>query len=117
MKSKSLCSVRGAERRWSPSAAVRGACPHCRCDERSWAAWGKGGVVAEGPYKLRPTLVDIRNQITAAVVYAEIYSESHPEHAEALHHFYEDITESFQELRDIVYGKPIMDQATHGSDC
>ena len=68
----------------------------------------RGGAVAEEPYKLRPTLVDIRCQITAAIAFAEIYAECHPQHAEALHHFYEDITQSFQELREVVYGKPIM---------
>jgi hypothetical protein len=68
-----------------------------------------GGVVAEDPYKLRPTLVDICCRITAAVAFAEIYAESHPQHADALHHFSKDIRQSFRDLREVVYGKPIME--------
>ena len=63
--------------------------------------------MAEESYKRRPTLVDIRSRITAAVAFAEIYAESHPQHADALHHFYEDIRKSFQDLREVVYGRPI----------
>jgi hypothetical protein len=65
--------------------------------------------MAEDPYKVRPTLVDIRCQITAAIVCADVYAESHPQHADALHHFYKDITQSFERLREFVYGKPVED--------
>lgn len=47
--------------------------------------------------------------ITAAVAFAEIYAESHPQHADALRHCYEDITKSFHDLREVVYGRPIME--------
>ena len=68
-----------------------------------------GGVVAEDPSKIRPTLVDIRCRITAAVAFAEIYAESHPQHADALHHFSEEIKKSLQDLHEVIYGKPIME--------
>ena len=59
--------------------------------------------------RLRPTLVEIRCQITVAVAFAEAYAEAHPEHADALHHFCKDISESFQHLREVVCGKPLSD--------
>ncbi len=65
--------------------------------------------MVEESYERRPTLVDIRSRITAAVAFAEIYAESHPQHADALRHCYEDITKSFQDLREVVYGRPIME--------
>jgi hypothetical protein len=65
--------------------------------------------MAQESYKLKPTLVDIRCRITAAMVLAEVYAESHPQHAEALRHFYEEINQSFQDLREVVYGKQKVD--------
>jgi hypothetical protein len=66
-------------------------------------------TVAGDAYIRKPTLVDIRGRITAARMFAEIYAQSHPRHAKALHHFGEEITKMVKELGEAVYGKPIME--------
>jgi hypothetical protein len=59
--------------------------------------------------QIKPTLVEIRCQLTAAVAFAQIYAESHPEHAAHLHHFVRDIQRLSTKLGESVYGKPITD--------
>lgn len=63
----------------------------------------------EDSYKIKPTLVDIRGRTTAAILFAELYAVSHPQHAEALHHFSREIKKIVAELGEAVYGKPIME--------
>jgi hypothetical protein len=58
-------------------------------------------------FEIKPTLVDIRCRITAAVAFAEIYIESHPQHAAALRTFCQQLRRSVQNLGEAVYGKPM----------
>lgn len=62
----------------------------------------------EESYKIKPTLVGIRCQITAAVAFAQIYAESHPQHAEDLRHFVQRLQDISNELVEAVYGRRIM---------
>ena len=65
--------------------------------------------MAEEPQNIKPTLVEIRCQLMAAVAFAQIYAESHPEHADHLHHFVRDIQSISTKLGESVYGEPITD--------
>lgn len=65
--------------------------------------------MAEEVFKLKPTLVEIRCHLTAAVAFAEIYAESHPQYAEHLHDFIGNLRKMSKELGESVYGKPIAD--------
>lgn len=67
----------------------------------------EGGAVSGDSHKIKPTLVDIRCRTTAAILFAELYAGSHPQHAKALDHFMREIRKIVQELGEAVYGKPI----------
>ena len=55
---------------------------------------------------MKPSLVDIRCALTAATAFADLFAESHPQHAEAVAHFIGEIRTISKELGDAIYGEP-----------
>lgn len=58
---------------------------------------------------MKPSLVDIRCALTAAIAFATLYAESHPQHAEPLNHFIEEIGSISKQLGEAIYGSPATD--------
>ena len=78
--------------------------------ERTLLGLAKDVMEHDSSFTIKPTLVDIRCQLMAAVAFAQIYAESHPQDAEHLIHFVREIQKMSKELGESVYGKPIMDR-------
>jgi hypothetical protein len=58
---------------------------------------------------MKPSLVDIRCALTAALGFASLFAESRPQHAEAVNNFIRDIENISKELGDAIYGSPTAD--------
>ena len=66
-------------------------------------------TVAGDAFIMKPSLVDIRCALTAAIAFASLYAESHPQHAEAVNYFIEEITNISRELGESIYGNRVTD--------
>lgn len=53
--------------------------------------------------QFKGSLIEVSNSVTAATGFAQLFEETHPEHAEALEQFCVRLQKSCRELRDGIY--------------
>jgi hypothetical protein len=61
--------------------------------------------MSEEQLPFRPSLPDIFNGLTASHAFAELYGEQHPEHAEAIQKFLQQLGQAKQDLVGALYRK------------
>ncbi len=53
--------------------------------------------------QFKGSLIEVRHSVAAAAGLAQLFQETHPEHAEALEEFCERLQKSCRELGDVIY--------------
>ncbi len=53
--------------------------------------------------QFKGSLIEVRHSVTAATGLAQLFEETHPEHAKAVEQFCDSLQKSCRELGDVIY--------------